>query len=507
MPEQTEFLTDCFKLISLEYDFMNVVFLKPPLIGSGKNNIVRDFVYGCWCNGKRIGGMQMPPLTELYCATHVKNSGFNVKILDALVQQDEWLEIEADGFSSCDIVIIMSSTQSFAHDCRVVEQMKEKNPKITAILFGSHPTFMPDACLGNLAIDYIVLREAEESLRQLCLAVLNKSQVSEVLGIAYRDESQKICYTQPRPFMDMDDLPIPDRSMLPENVDYFNPAIKRTPYTTMLTSRGCPGKCVFCTAPFFYGNKYRFRSAEKVMEELREIKRLGYKEVFIRDETFTANKKRNHEICKMMIDEKLDLTWIANARTDMIDKQGMQLMKKAGCHLLKFGVETGSDDMLKVYRKGTTTNHARQAFAWAGEIGLDTHAHMVIGGPRESVEIIKQSVEFVKDIGATTASFGILTPYPGTPLFEEVLEKYPDAIGDGSGSTMDNLHTKGFYSEAYCDIPPEELSRLIVWAYRSFYFRPLHLLKRFLSIRSFSELMILIVAGLNIFSFSFSGKK
>ncbi len=243
-----------------------------------------------------------------------------------------------------------------------------------------------------------------------------------------------------------------------------------------------------------------------VLEELREISRIGYKEVFFRDETFTAYKKSNWEICERMLQEGINLCWIANARVDMIDKETMMLMKKAGCHLIKFGVETGNDHILANYKKGTTTSQAVQAFRYAREVGLNTHAHIVFGGTGETSETIKKTIKFVNKLKPSTASFGILTPYPGTKLFEMVADAHPE-IMDGSESNMENLHVDGFFSESVCGMRGEDLSKWIVKAYRSFYWRPSYLLERLAKISNKDEFMNMAIAGLNIFQFSLTGEK
>jgi radical SAM superfamily enzyme YgiQ (UPF0313 family) len=369
--------------------------------------------------------MQMPPLNDLYVATHARNGGLDILFCDAQFEPERYDKLKAEDFSGISSVILLTSTQSFVQDAMLLASIKEQNPTTRGILFGSHPTFMPRYCLSHSAVDFIVLREPEESLRQLLFCLHDGGDVSKIQGIGYRGPDGDIVLTEPRPFMDMDELPIPDRALLPAGVDYFNPVVWNVPYTTMQTSRGCPGKCIFCTAPEFYGQNFRYRSSENVLQELREIKRLGFKEVFFRDETFTAYKKRNHEICQAMLDENLGLTWIANGRVDMIDRETMGLMKKAGCHLLKFGVETGNAEILRNYRKGTTIEQARNVFADARLEGLDTHAHIVLGGPGESPETLKQTLAFVKELNPTTASFGLLTPYPGTELFRMVADMYP----------------------------------------------------------------------------------
>jgi anaerobic magnesium-protoporphyrin IX monomethyl ester cyclase len=483
----------------------DVIFLKPQLGPIGQN-IVSDFIYGCWCNGRRIGGMQMPPLNEIYAATSCRKTGAKIGFLDAQMEPAHYRWLLKGGFNGVKAVVIMSSTQSFKENVTTLKLIKSINPQVRAILFGSHPTFMPYYCLAEESIDYIVMGEPEETLRELLQCIMAREMVANILGVGYREADGEIKIGPPRPFLRMDDLTIPDRKLLPPQADYFNPVVKRVPYTTMQTSRGCPGRCIFCTAPTFYGNKYRFRSAENVLAELQEVKRLGFREVFFRDETFTAKKSRNLQICEAMLQKGLDLSWIANGRVDMIDREALRLMKRAGCHMVKFGVESGCDEMLQAYHKGTTTLQAEEAIRLAKEAGLETHAHFVLGGPGETPETIKRTIAFARRLNPTSASFGILTPYPGTKLFSMVAEKHPE-IRDGSDSNMDNLHVQGFYSESICKMRGEELSKWVVRAYRQFYLRPQYLLGRLLKVRSLEEMIIQAIAGLNILQFSVTGEK
>jgi anaerobic magnesium-protoporphyrin IX monomethyl ester cyclase len=484
---------------------LHALFLKPPT-GTNQRNVVRDFVYGCWCNGRRIGGMQMPPLNDLYAASHARQEGIEVAFLDAEMEADRYARLEADRFVDTLAVVVMSSTQSFRQDVRALERIKSLNPEVRSIVFGSHPTFMPNFCLKETAVDFIVLREAEATIRELLGALRDGTDTTSIQGLGYRAEDGSPVLTEARPLMDLDELTIPDRCLLPKDVTYFNPVVKRLPYTTMQTSRGCPARCIFCTAPTFYGNKYRFRSAENVLEELRQLQAAGYRQVIFRDETFTAHHRRTVEICEGMLREGMDLRWIANGRVDMVDVELMKLMKRAGCHMLKFGVETADDEMLKVYRKGTTCQQAEEALTRAHEVGLATHTHIIFGGPGETRETISNTMEFIRRMNPTTASFGIVTPYPGTELFDRVAQAKPD-IGDGTASNMTNLHTLPFYADAMCTLPGEELSKAVTRAYRQFYFRPKYLLKRLLGFESFEEFMIQVVAGLNVSVFALTGRK
>ncbi len=448
----------------------------------------------------------MPPLNDLYVATHARQAGIDVDLLDAQMEPDRYSVMLHQRFADVLAVVVLSSTQSFRQDVISLAAIKRLNPHVHTILFGSHPTFMPEYCLREDVVDFIVLREAEETIRRLLRGLADGACTEELAGIGYRDGLGEIRINTPRVLMDLDNLPIPDRTLLPKRSDYFNPVVKRLPYTTMQTSRGCPGRCIFCTAPSFYGNKYRFRSIELVLEELRQIQRLGYREVFFRDETFTASERRTHEFCEAVLSAGIDLSWIANGRVDTVDRKTAALMKRAGCHLLKLGVETGDDRLLKAYKKGTTCAQAEEALRTAREVGLATHAHIIFGGPGETPDTIEKTIKFVRKAAPTTASFGILTPYPGTELFETVSQKRPE-IKDGSDSNMINLHTKGFYSKDICRMSGEALSKAVVRAYRKFYFRPTYLAGQLLCRRSLEEFMIKALGGLNVFTFALTGRK
>ena len=448
----------------------------------------------------------MPPLNELYAATYSRQHGVFPIFLDAQSEPDRYEKMVQARFENIFALVLMSATQSFRRDVSLLERIKSIRPEIKTILFGSHPTFMPQYSLQADAVDYIVRREPEQTLRELLAALSRNEDPSDLPGLGYKDADGAIHINPDRPFMNLDDLPIPDRSLLPKGVDYFNPVVKKVPYTTMQTSRGCPGHCIFCTAPTFYGRRVRTRSAGSVLEELRQIKQMGFREVFFRDETFTAYENRNHEICEGILSENLDLAWIANARVDMVDSTSLRLMKRAGCHMVKFGVESGNDEILRNYKKGTNQAQIREAFAAAQSAGLDTHAHLVFGGPGETLETIDQTIRFVKDLNPTTASFGILTPYPGSELFDMVAREHPE-IKDGTDSNMDNLHVQGFYNESLCRIEAPQLGRAVVRAYRKFYLRPTYLARRVLALRSIEEFMVLFVAGLNIFQYALTGDK
>jgi radical SAM superfamily enzyme YgiQ (UPF0313 family) len=478
---------------------MRILILNPP--NKTVKNAIRDLIYGCWCSGKRIGGSTTPPLNLLYIATVLKQAGHDVELLDAMA---EGLSIEnvKSRIGKFDIVATSITAMSFKDDSEVLADLKKENPSLKTIVFGSHPTFMPEYCFAGDAIDIIVRHEPEFIIRDLVQA-LSKDDGSwkDIKGIGYMQDGKPVI-NEPYPFIeDLDSIPFPDRTMLPKGIDYFNPIVKRMPYATMMTSRGCAARCNFCTVSSFYGKKTRTRSVENILQELELIQSQGYKEVIFRDETFTLFKERNRKVCEGMIERGIDLTWVANARVGTVSRDMAELMKKAGCHLIKMGVESGSQNILDNIHKGTTIEQARDTFKLLKEVGIDTHAHMMLGCPGEDHETIEATNRFIREIDPSTATFGICTPYPGTELFDSVVKQHPE-IHDGSDRTFSSVHTSSYFNQYFTDLNEDELQAFLKKAYRSFYLRPSYVFKRLRRINSTDELMRVVIAGTNVVSFS-----
>ncbi|HKZ56956.1 MAG TPA: radical SAM protein [Thermodesulfovibrionales bacterium] len=480
-----------------------LLFLNPPSLTA--ENVVRDSIYGCWCKGKRIGGAMTPPYPQLLLATVMKEEGYEVELIDALAQDVSFAELE-EKIKEFDFLILLTSVMTFNEDEVIINLLREKNKNLKTVIYGSLPTFMPDFCLDSKAVDFIVRREAEFALRDF----LNEytrgdgEKWKNVNGIGYRENGEKKV-NDFYPFIEnLDELPFADWSLLKGGNKYFNPSIKRYPYVTDLTTRGCPSKCIFCMSPAFYGHKVRGRSVENVLEGFRKHIREGYKEVYLRDEMFTMYRKRNREICRAMIQEKMDLTWLCSAKVGTVNREDIELMKEAGCHTLKIGVETGSQEILNNIKKDITIEQVRETFKLTKEIGIDTHAHIMIGHPGETESTIKQTIDFVKEINPTTVTFAMMTPYPGTELFNIVLQKYPE-LGNKYTLKLEDLHTKTYYTDAYCDMPAEDLSEWVKEAHRSFYLRPSYMVKWLTRIRSYNDLVKVVKAGFNVISFSRDG--
>lgn len=483
---------------------MKAILVIPP--SKHSKNVARDLIYGCWCKGKRIAGIQFPPISQLIVVTTLRKYGIECDLLDAAAKNlsiDEVKEIVKD----YKYLIMLTSTMTINEDADFIADCKSDNADLVSIVYGAHPTFMPKYTLHRESIDFIIQREPEFIIRDLIKSLeSNNDSYKSLKGIGYMLEGEEII-NDFYPFIEnLDDLPIPDRTLLDKKIDYFNPIVKRMPFTTVFTSRGCPGRCTYCTSPPFYGTTYRAKSAESVLEELEALCQQGYKEVFFRDEMFTTDRERVIKICEGILDKNLDLTWIASARIGSVDDELMGLMKKAGCHMLRFGVESGVQEILNNVKKGIKVEQTITDFELTHKHKLDTHAHCMLGIPGETEATIKQTLKFIKKIDPTIVTFGICTPYPGTALFEKVVETHPE-IEDASTCDLSKLHTNSYFNEVFTDIPNKQLNKWIKRIYKEFYFRPGYILKWLTRIDSIEEFKRITMAGAHVFDFVFFGKE
>ena len=481
---------------------MRVLHLNPP--NPTTTNVLRDAVYGCWCKGKRIGGAKTPPQPLLSVATTLKERGHQVEVMDA-VNQGIGMHALKRRIGEFDAVVVLTSVMTFREDALVLAELKAEHPGLLTIVAGAQATFLPELCLEESAVDIIVRNEEELTIRDLLDRKVNgNGEWKQSPGIGYRENGHVVLNDQYEGPKVLDDIPITDWSLLPSDVYYFYPLVKRYPFVTDLTTRGCPKKCTFCMAPGFYGNKVRGRSAEHIIKGFEHYREQGFKEIYIKDEMFTSLKKRNDEVFDWMIGNEVDLTWFCSAAVGWIDKPMMERMKRAGCHTIKVGVESGVQEILDRIKKGITLQQIRDTFRWAAEVGINTHAHLMIGHPGETEQTIEATIEFVKKLNPTTVTFGIMTPYPGTPIFEELAQENPE-LRTHFDLRLDNLHDQSYYTHLLCDVTPERLAYYQKKAHRDFYWRPSYLWGWARRMRDLETVKTTFKAGIKVIDYSIRG--
>lgn len=486
---------------------MRTLFLVPPPLRSGPT--IRDVLYGCWCKGKRIGGGTLPPLILLNVATLCQRSGLEVELFDAQGEESDF-ERALKLAELFDNVVVLASTMSMQDDVRVVEQMKRRNPGLRSIWLGTDPSFLPELCLQYQAVDILVRLEPDFVVKELLERLASGDAAWRAqLGITYRGPDGRIIQNRDRPMptdLDLAEYPFADRSLLPRNATYYNPLIRKYPYTTSLTSRGCPAKCTFCQSPAFLGTRMRAWPAEKLVEEVEMLLGLGYRTVYYRDETFTWDRRRMRWFADLVIERGLKFDWIGNARSNTADLALLERLRASGCTVLKVGVESGDDELLRRMRKGVTVQHTREFFRNCHKVGIAPHAHIMFGVPGETRESLQRTIDLIFEIEPATMDIGLMMPYPGSAIFDEYrhlldLDRLHDDLNFGT------LHTTTDFSRHWTDVPAEELHRLQKATYRRFYLRPGYVARALASVDSWASFARLAESGWAILQFGLAGER
>jgi len=251
-------------------------------------------------------------------------------------------------------------------------------------------------------------------------AVEAESPYANILGLAWRNDTE-IVINPDRPFIpDLDDLPIPLHERLP--LDKQRMPMIKGPFTFIVTSRGCPAGCKYCIKHVSYQNSVRVRSAENIVEELEYLGSLGITNIHMYADLFTVNRDHVVSLCKLIIERGLKIRWTCNSRVDYVDEEMLSLMGQAGCWLISWGIESANEMILKRARKGYKKEQAFKALKWAKAAGIKNWGYFIIGLPGETEESIQETIAYAKELPLDIALFHIAAPYPGTPFFYDVVE-------------------------------------------------------------------------------------
>ncbi len=317
------------------------------------------------------------------------------------------------------------------------------------IAFGTHVTPIPRETMRPFpALDFILLGEPDLTIRDLLDILEGKVDqrpdniqkmfdnhdptyepafnedgtvdMYKIKGVVWRN-GEEIVLNLTRPFIpNLDDMPMPMHHLLPWD-KYRMPLIKG-PFTFIVTSRGCPAGCTYCIKHVSYQFAVRLRSAENIMEELWMLKKMGLNNIHMYADLFTVNRDHVMDLCKQMIDEKINLKWTCNSRVDYVDEELLSMMGKAGNWLISWGIESGSEKILRHARKGAMPEKAARALQWARNAGIKNWGYFIIGLPGETEETIRKTIDFSKGLPLDIALFHVAAPYPGTPFFFEVVK-------------------------------------------------------------------------------------
>jgi anaerobic magnesium-protoporphyrin IX monomethyl ester cyclase len=420
--------------------------------------------------------VQLPPLGLAYIAGALRKAHYDrVRILDANLSRNPAFDIQKALTSDPpDIVGLTSTTPLFRTSLEISRTVKRLNPGTKVIFGGVHPTLFPRDVAAEETVDYVVFGEGEETVVELLRALDKKREPEGMEGVAFRRDGRVVLNAPRPPVENLDELPVPSYDLLPV-ARYGNPLACRAPLGMMLTSRGCPFQCIFCDNHVILGKKYRAYSAPRMIEEVRILVR-GFKvrEIMFKESDFTLDRERVQRFCELMDQERNKVVWSCNGHVGRMDLVLLRAMRRSGCRLIQYGVESGDQRILDALKKGTTISQIIETFRLTRQAGLKTVANIMIGNPGDTRETIARTIALVKSIKADYANIQFCTPFPGTEL-NRMATANGWILGDGDPF---GLRTDSCSMNA-TNIPTPELEGMLKRAYRSFYLRPGYIWRRF----------------------------
>jgi len=367
-----------------------------------------------------------PPLGLLYLAAQLEKDGVRVQVVDCGM---EGLSVDASLARVAEIGPRIIGLGACTPDILAVEDfasiLKQARPETAIVLGGPHPTLDPAGVLVQKAVDFVIRGEAEFGFSEFCRAYLGGERHEfKIDGVSYKQDGQQVHNPDRAMIENLDDAPMPARHLLPMGLyRNYGRVYKRQPVQVMITSRGCPFRCIFCAHEIF-GHRYRFNSAGRMIEEIKLLIRdYGAREILFREDNFTASKQRVYEFCDLVHKENLDITWMALSHVNSVDAELMRTMKEAGCWHLGMGVESGCPEIQKLLRKNLDLDRAREAFEVVQRAGLKTLAFFMIGNYGDSAETIQQTIDYARRLNTDFAIFTITAPFPKTELFEMAVKE------------------------------------------------------------------------------------
>lgn len=463
---------------------MKVLLINPPALSGPK--VIREGR----CE-QRLSSFQyvMVPISLPMIAGLLLKNNIEVKIDDFIVEDFDFDQaIKKIVAYEPDLAIVNFSTVSFDNDKEFVGRIKEKLAKTHFSAIGVHVTSLPERTLKDTDLDSVIRGEPEMTCLKLCQTLGGKGNLNKVSGLSYKI-GKKIINNPDRPEIeDLDSLPFAARHLL-KNDRYFMPVYNR-PYTLLITARGCPNSCIFCTANKYYGKKFRMRKVEKVIEEIEEIvKKNKITDITMWADTFTLNKKYVLDLCRLIGERKLKFKWMCNARVNTVDSEMLKAMKAAGCIGIAYGVESGVQKILNNAKKGITLRQIEKTFSLTRKAKIDSLAHVIFGLPGESKKTIRDTIKFINKIDPDYVQFYCAIPFHGTE-FRQIAEKNNWIVTDD--------WSKYELNQSIIETPElskKDLGKARRKAMISFYLRRKFIVREFKKVKSFKEFINLIQKG------------
>lgn len=431
-----------------------------------------------------------PPLGIALLAAIWDEQGHTSQIIDAAALRLEIPEIMARIDPATDFVGISATTPEISGALAIAQKVRELFPHITIIMGGVHPTVFHKELVRDNICDLVIRNEGEIPVMELARG----TPCHLIPNLTWKNSANEVivnpdCAT----YVDLDDLPLPAYGKLPMHL-YHSAlgAARYKPSMGMVTSRGCPGRCTFCFSGMF-GSRTRFMSAEKIMRHIRHLQQdYGIREISFYDDTFTANRQNVIRLCHLILKENIRLSWSCFSRVDTVTPELLQLMKKAGCHQIMYGFETADENILEKINKRTNREQVQNALTWTRAAKINIRGAFMLGNPGETEASMEKTIAFAKNAGVQLAVFNITTPYPGTALYEDFLQKN---LLLHQNWDLYNLAQPVLQLDT---VSTETVRQYYFKSYRDFYLRPSFMLRHILAIRTFPQFSMYAEAAFKI---------
>ncbi|MCL5883473.1 MAG: B12-binding domain-containing radical SAM protein [Actinobacteria bacterium] len=420
------------------------------------------------------------PVSLATTAAVVREAGFEPMIADCSVE-----DMDEAGLSALisswqpDMVVINTATPSIDSDIAVSSLAKAAYPETRTLAMGIHPSALPESCFEmDAELDMVVRGEPEYTIREAATALRDGKPLDGVAGLLYRGEDGEIHTNRKRPFIQsLDKLPFPAWDLIDTNLYTLPFSGKR--FLLVATARGCPYGCTFCANKIFYGAKLRRRSPQRVVDEMQwAVEQFGIRDFLIWSESFTTDQGYAIETAEEIMRRGLDISWVCNSRVDTVSPKLLRTIKKAGCWMIGFGIESGSQEVLDSVHKGTTISDAVRSVRMAHEVGLEVTGHCILGFPGETEASMQQTIDFSKFLKLEYVQFYCAVAFPGSKLFDFCQES----------GWLDESDWK-YFEQNFSVITTPQLTAQQVMdarerAYKQFYFQPHVVLNTVRKVRS-----------------------
>lgn len=421
-------------------------------------------------------GVIAPPLGIAYMAGVLQENNIDVEILDASAEDMDFKDVEKELLKrKPDLVALTALTPTIGRALETAQVVKETLPDSIVVMGGYHPTFNFIETLEDENVDIVIRGEGEYIMLNLVQALENQSSLHDVKGIVFEDKNSKEIVVNPEAplIQDLDELPFPALNLLP--MKKYRLLDMDTHMTTMITTRGCPMQCSFCSSAAMHGKKIRERSVKNIVDEIEYLNtNYDIDTIAFMDDTFTLKKRKVMAICDEILKRNIEIMWGCTSRVDTLDEKLLKKMKEAGCITIFIGVESADQQQLDNMCKNTTIAKIENAFKIAHKLKIRTIASVALGMPGDTKEIMNKTVKFVHKLKPNYAIYSLATPYPGTRFYKEAFEKNLIKIKDWSKYTLITpiLET--------IDCSLNDMRKIQAKAFMKFYLRPHYIIRQFL---------------------------